>query len=72
MDEKGKMSARKKKAKAAAFQPDEELSIERQGSTGDEVTGENEVHPTWLDRVREAAAPGTRRTAMDSGTSRPG
>jgi len=57
MDEKGKMSARKKKAKAAAFQPDEELSIEGQGSTGDEVTGENEVHPTWLDRVREAAAP---------------
>ncbi len=54
MDEKGKMSARNREAKAAAFEPDTEPSTDGDSSTGDEASTE---HPTWLDRVRDAAAP---------------
>ena len=52
MDEKGKMSARNREAQAAAFQAD--------GPTADPDAGravDGDAHPTWLDRVREAAAP---------------
>ncbi len=54
MDEKGKMSARNREAKAAAVEPDTAPSTDGDSSTGDEASTE---HPTWLDRVRDAAAP---------------
>jgi len=55
MDEKGKMSARNREARAAAFQPDTEPLIEPEA--GDGAPSDADSHPTWLDRVREAAAP---------------
>ncbi|MCK5482982.1 MAG: hypothetical protein KAJ13_04740, partial [Gemmatimonadetes bacterium] len=48
------MSARNREAKAAAFEPDTAPSTDGDSSTGDEASTE---HPTWLDRVRDAAAP---------------
>ncbi len=50
MDEKEKMSARKREARAAAFQSDAESQDVTAGSDG-------EGQPTWLDRVRDIAAP---------------
>jgi hypothetical protein len=55
MDEKGKMSARSREARAAAFQPDTQPLTEP--DVGDGAPTDGGSHPTWLDRVREAAAP---------------
>jgi hypothetical protein len=52
MDEKGKMSARNRKARTAAFQPDAQSPSE-----ADDARSDGDAHPTWLDRVREVAAP---------------
>jgi hypothetical protein len=52
MDEKGKMSARNREARAAALQPVNDGEPSDGAARGDE-----KAHPTWLDRVREAAAP---------------
>ena len=54
MDEKGKMSARNREARAAAVEPDTAPSAHGDSSEGDEASTAN---PTWLDRVRDAAAP---------------
>ena len=54
MDEKGKMSARNREARAAAVEPETAPLADGDSSAGDEASTE---HPTWLDRVRDAAAP---------------
>ena len=54
MDEKGKMSARNREARAAAVEPDTAPLADEDISAGDEAST---THPTWLDRVRDAAAP---------------
>ena len=54
MDEKGKMSARNREARAAAVEPDTAPLTDGDTSAEDEAPT---THPTWLDRVRDAAAP---------------
>ena len=54
MDEKGKMSARNREARAAAVEPDTAPLTDGDNSAEDEAPT---THPTWLDRVRDAAAP---------------
>lgn len=54
MDEKGKMSARNREARAAAVEPDTAPLADEDIPAGDEAST---THPTWLDRVRDAAAP---------------
>ena len=57
MDEKGRMSARRSEAKAAAFQ--RKLKPLPDSSEGDAASDPDDANPhaTWLDRVKEAAAP---------------
>lgn len=57
MDEKGNMSARNREAKAAAFRPDSSSEADAQGPQGADAPTADAGHPTWLDRVRETAAP---------------
>ena len=54
MDEKGKLSAKIREARAAAVEPDTAPSTDGDTSADD---GASTAHPTWLDRVRDAAAP---------------
>lgn len=57
MDEKGKMSARNREARAAALQPDLHPVSDGETPPGGETRAGEKAHPTWLDRVRETAAP---------------
>jgi hypothetical protein len=56
MDEKGKMSARNREARAAAFQPETEPLADGENAPAEDDATEA-ANPTWLDRVRDAAAP---------------
>jgi len=57
MDEKGNMSASNREAKAAAFEREPSPVVDGEGSPGAAAPNSARAHPTWLDRVREAAAP---------------
>ncbi|MBT8477720.1 MAG: hypothetical protein KJO06_02300 [Gemmatimonadetes bacterium] len=50
------MSARNREAKAAAFEPNESPLTDGEESEAG-ASGADPEHPTWLDRVRDAAAP---------------